>query len=366
MPIPSFDELLSEARRIGEAKSQSQDFNRGELIAKSVSEFVKNIFLAQGANRKEYTGSINPSTSALTTFDRPQVRGRSLLERMIGVPGVTETPGTFPVTEEQGAIFGMSKALKATDLAKSSEDMPLPAAAVKQLQDRGFPVDATTTFKQAQIMSGETLTDIQGNIKESGIFRKFKTLPKPGGAGGKPMSADQSDAMLGTITALQRLDEMEGLVNTGKLGTGPTQVKYTNIPGTDRFISAFSSDEARQFKKSLTEYRANYIKTQTGSNRGMKEVAFLLPATIDPNLPQDKLLTDIQNSKNKARLQLKLYEDYARSKGLDLSELKSSYPEYFGDGQTVGGVDLGGGNQNPLQVGGQFNGSKILKVEKIQ
>ena len=339
MATPSFDELLSEARRISAAKTQAAGFPRGELIAKSVSNFVNTILNTQGKEHQTFVGSVDPNTGEVSPYAQPQTSGRSLMERMMGVQGMDESQTGIPLTREDARAFALAQAQKREVVPKppSFEEGLIGEEVAKKVRSEGIPATKDWTFGQLKIFKPQFLMTPEGGMVASSIFGEFKNLPNPpgGGAGtkGKQPSASQADAFLGAIRALQGLEDMEKLAETGSLGTGPGQVKYTNAPGSDRYISAFGTNEQRQFKKALREYQSNYLKTQTGSQRGMTEVAFLIPATIDPNLKQDKLIADIKNSKDKVRQQLELYVNFFKTRGLEYTGFMEQYPEAFEQGK---------------------------------
>ena len=124
MPVPSFDELLSQAREIGRIKKEAGDFPRGELIAKSVSDFVNKLLFTQGQDRATYSSQLDPSTGKVTSLSTPQVSGRSLFEKMLGVQGYEGQPsGMVPLTSKDTSAFGMAAGLQ--NLKKENQETPV-------------------------------------------------------------------------------------------------------------------------------------------------------------------------------------------------------------------------------------------------
>ena len=124
MATPSFDELLAQARQIGESRAKEKDFNRSELIARSVSDFATKTFLTPSGERKEYIGSVSPE-GTYKSFDKPKTTGLTLFEKMLGKKGFEDSDvpkGFFPVEQKQLADKALANIFKPK--AKSGLDSP--------------------------------------------------------------------------------------------------------------------------------------------------------------------------------------------------------------------------------------------------
>jgi hypothetical protein len=326
-------------------KSSFDDFQRGFGTVKGVYDFSQDIIKNVLAKKKAELENRETELKNTPVRDVRMPLSPELMRRDANTaPEMIKAQDEYYAKRDAmgDVTIGQDKTLAETEAlrAKSSETplsiKLLPTEAKNRALKAGYTEDDFIDRKTFNAIRGvdpyapvgtttpeSALEDetIPGNTRLINLSDKTKS--------GKQLSASQSDAMLGTITSLQLMDEMDRLVKTRKVDVGPSQVKFTNAPGADRYIAALGTDEEREFKKALRAYQSSYLKAQTGSQRGMKEVSFILPATVDPNLKQDKFGLDIESSRKTALKQLKLYSDFAKSKGLDISFLEEQYPEYF-------------------------------------
>lgn len=163
MPVPSFDELLSQAREIGRIKKEAGDFPRGELIAKSVSDFVNKLLFTQGQDRATYSSQLDPSTGKVTSLSTPQVSGRSLFEKMLGIRGYEGQPsGMIPLTSKDTSTFGMTAGLQ--NLKRETQDTPVAVGYNEETGTAGEVYRGKPGEKLSVFGYGKKNKDGSGNI----------------------------------------------------------------------------------------------------------------------------------------------------------------------------------------------------------
>lgn len=152
MAIPSFDELLSQARQI----AQSQESERtGTLLSKGLSEGFTNAFLTPPTGTKQYEGYL---TKKGDVVQQPYKTGESLVERgfgkLFGKEQFQPPAGALGITGEQGAELQMKRILQREKpqvslektLGETHSDLT-----DKQLQDiYGERATRGMTFRQLQ------------------------------------------------------------------------------------------------------------------------------------------------------------------------------------------------------------------------
>lgn len=115
MPTPSFDELLSRARQIGEANADAQHPSTGLLMAKGLSEFASNLLNAKVSNQRT-TGGYLTADGTFKSLASPVTTGGTFLQVLAQkARGVSQPPipeGSFALTPDQSAEFGMKAALE--------------------------------------------------------------------------------------------------------------------------------------------------------------------------------------------------------------------------------------------------------------
>lgn len=110
MPIPSFNELLSQARNISQRKAEAQEVDTTGLGITKSMKFLETLLTSRsGQERKEFTGQLG-MTGEFIPFEEPRVTGRNLLEKMMGVQG-TENVTRPMLTADQASEFGMQKSI---------------------------------------------------------------------------------------------------------------------------------------------------------------------------------------------------------------------------------------------------------------
>lgn len=116
MAVPSWDELLSQARQITEQNAQTEATNRtNTLFAKGVSDiFNQDIGGAQKAN----AGYVDPETGGFTAAKSysggsgAERIGRFLGHKMNGTADAVTPPGAFLVDQKQADEYGSKLALE--------------------------------------------------------------------------------------------------------------------------------------------------------------------------------------------------------------------------------------------------------------
>jgi len=110
MAIPSFDELLSQARQVAQTAESART---GTALAKGLSEGFTKAFLTPPAGTKQFEGYLTPEGEVV---NQPYRTGQSLVERgfgkLFGREQFMPPVGSVGITQEQGAEFQTKRILE--------------------------------------------------------------------------------------------------------------------------------------------------------------------------------------------------------------------------------------------------------------
>src|SRR5689334_3005739 len=117
MAIPSFEELLGQARAISERNANVEDKQRTNTL---LAENLAKMFSSPVSPEASYIGAVNPTSGGFTQFQTPvqtggslaQMFGRGLGNRFSGVTAPTIPAGSVPITQKEFADKALGNIFK--------------------------------------------------------------------------------------------------------------------------------------------------------------------------------------------------------------------------------------------------------------
>lgn len=126
MAIPSFEELLSQARALTERESEIEASTaRSSALAKGLAGLGTTLLGTPiGGERKTYVAGVTPE-GGVSSFKKPVTTGTNLLERglmkFLGVQQPQIPTGNIPLTQEQAQEYGTRSALEGRKFTQQKE-----------------------------------------------------------------------------------------------------------------------------------------------------------------------------------------------------------------------------------------------------
>ena len=301
MATPSFEELLGEARRLGEAKARAGDVKTENIVASILPQLLATgVFANFGGEPQTFAGEISPDGQRIAPYaNGPRQTNRSVFDLMRGTPGMEkpaegQTPG-IPLTSGDFKDIFVSRAKNKVDHI-SSDESPIGAVIAERAKKKGLPVDENTTFKQLKILAPETMVDANGRAVITDIFGTLKSLPGASGSNTKKFLTGMEETKISDFDNF--IASMENILNKAKtnkdkFGTyvGPTAGKSQQggFFGTPKnfALKYIKPEDVQTFESEVGQMQQDYRKSVTGAQAAFQELGLIfenLPNTQDKDI----------------------------------------------------------------------------------
>ena len=156
----------------------------------------------------------------------------------------------------------------------------------KYMENRPKQVGATAGAIPPEFIDSQLTPDDYVVEPQRASFRGIpEVIPVPKA---KPLFSEAEDRTINdianTIAGLNRLEQLAPSVKTGVI----EGLKFnTNVPFNKYLMGIAPKKEDIEFKSTLADTKATYVKAQSGVSRGFKEFQFLEVAMPEPFYPND-------------------------------------------------------------------------------
>lgn len=301
LPIPSFDELLAQARRIGEYNADSQYPKTGLLAAKGATEFVNNLLNFKTSDQKTYSGYLTREGD-FSAFDKPYSTGGTVLQMLAnrirgGNPSVPQ--GAIPLVQDD-ATAAFLKTLPTTvidpvsgrqitqtlgrpTLLQQPKEPPKVPMQMQKAISSGF-----TRPDEVKNLFPELHPDQYSNISVSEVMNRRANARAEIIAGLRSASPEEAKDLASGDVISSEIDRIKELVKkTGGKGLGFGNYQRGKI-GQYIPIDALKTDpDTSDLYTLISDVNNQMIYLRSGKQINEQENKRLLDAQLDPNLNAD-------------------------------------------------------------------------------
>src|SRR3990167_985134 len=182
MAIPSFDELLQQAKALGESRQPSAAYKG----VKGGFQFLDKLLNTGFQPRETYGGAVSPE-GEVTAFDTSKSQGGTVLQQLFGGPRLEQNDlagGKIPIGRDKAASFLMARSLagsKPKDTKEQTLGEKFPGKTDKELEQitglkgahRGLTFEQAGMFRRPDPdMTEERIR----NLEEERGFRREQTI----------------------------------------------------------------------------------------------------------------------------------------------------------------------------------------------
>ena len=155
MAVPSFEQLLEQARQISQYKADQASPQTGELLAQGLAGLGHSFLNAPIGEKQTYVGAVNPSTSQYTAFKTPQQTGGTVSDlfarKLSGQDQETAPAGSVPITQTQFADKGLSNIFKKTNKPLTTQSAFESGYASEDFLRDAFPDKTDEALKMVSV-----------------------------------------------------------------------------------------------------------------------------------------------------------------------------------------------------------------------
>lgn len=355
MATPSFEELLSEARAMGESRAKAQDFKTANVLAQVLPQLAAVGLFANLGNDEKFVGELSED-GAIKAFDRPQQASRSLFDVIRGVPKMEKTTG-IPLTQEQATNVFL-KTLPTTVLD------PVTGKVVTQTvgkpaflqQERAGALDTKpaigsgfSRLDEIRELFPELTPDKYGGVPVSEVKARRANKRAEIYAGLRSATGEEAkdlasgDVLRGQISRIKNL-----AASTNYKGIGPGAAVLGKL-GEYSPVEAFETDaDTVELYQQINDVMNQMVYLRSGKQINEQEFARLKAAFPAPNLNETAFKRRLDTFST-------VFEEVMAAREARIK----------GAGRRTGGGFFKS-QPDSLKVGGSFEGKKILKVERVK
>lgn len=115
---------------------------------------------------------------------------------------------------------------------------------------------------------------------------------------------------------------------TNKLGVDPNSFRYENNALMNEYGKRVMTPEQSQFKADITDATNQYLKAQSGVQRGFKEIEFLKSAFPEPRSKSENFIANAEGVIGRSIAQMDFVVDALRKSGYDTTDFENDLNGY--------------------------------------
>lgn len=256
MAVPSFEQLLEQARQISQYKAEQAQPQTGELLAQGLAGLGHSFLNAPIGEKQTFVGTVDPQTSKYTSFKTPQQTGGTVSDlfarKLSGQSQETTPEGSVPITQTQFADKGLANIFKKTNRPLTTQSaFESGYASIDMLRD-AFPDKTDDALKLASV--GE----LQQTLSSQ---RAAATAGAP-----KAVPSEQVDKIVQMRNAIDGSNEIRtqffNLIGKGTSPVDPIGGRFSDLAKT---MGVLDDAEVTKFQTDLIAQMNTYLNSISGA-----------------------------------------------------------------------------------------------------